>query len=248
MCLLFSVSCHPSTIGGFEISADYPGPAMDLLDTHLGAACSLFLQGAGGDTKACVIGEGEKWRGGTWEEVAKAGKIVADEVIQVLDAGLTEVKPGIHSALEEMQWQLEPPPSRADLEAMAADQQGKETQRLWAQRQIERLDRGQALRTHAPVLLHGIQLGTGLRLVALEGEAVAGLGLYMLDFYKGRGITFPLSYTDGMAMYLPTSAMIKEGGYEVVSYHEYGQPAQLTEGMEEAIGKGLEKMKSAGVK
>ncbi|NOZ21653.1 MAG: hypothetical protein GXP25_11280 [Planctomycetes bacterium] len=246
VCLLFSISCHPSTISGYEISADYPGPAMDALDKHFGVECSLFLQGCGGDAKASVIGQGDKWRGGTWDEVADAGRTAAKEVIETIDAGLTPVEPGIRSSLIEMHWPLQELPTREDLEVIASDEKGNEIKRLWAKRQIERLDRGQMLRASVPVLLHGIALGKGLRLVALEGEAVAGLGLHIQDCYKGSGITFPLSYTDGMAMYLPTSAMIDEGGYEVVSYHEYGQPAGLAKGMEEIITGSLTKMEQDG--
>ncbi len=78
VCLLFSVSCHPSTIGGFEISAEYPGVAMAQLDAHLGRTASLFLQGAGGDTKPRMVGQGrERWRAGNWDDVAAAGSMVA---------------------------------------------------------------------------------------------------------------------------------------------------------------------------
>ncbi len=247
VCLLFSVSCHPSTISGFEISADYPGPTMDLLDEHLGHECSLFLQGAGGDAKASVIGEGEKWRVGMWEDVAEAGRIVADDVTAILDQGLTPVEPRIRSSLIEMTWPLQPTPTREQLDVIVSDETQHEIKRLWANRQIERLDRGQTLRTAAPVLLHGIQLGEGLRLIGLEGEAVAGLGLHILSLYQGAGITFPLGYTDGMQMYLPTSAMLHEGGYEVISYHEYGQPAPVVAGVEEIITEGVERMRRQGV-
>ncbi len=245
VCLLFSVSCYPSTISGFEISADYPGPAMDLLDERLGVECSLFLQGMGGDAKASVIGRGEKWRSGTWDEVAEAGHIVAREVIRTIEAGLAPVEPQIHSSLIEMQWPLQPAPDRAALEAIASNEDGNEIKRLWARRQLER---GQTPRRHVPVLLHGIQLGAGLRLIGLEGEAVAGLGLHVLEHYRGGGITFPLGYTDGMQMYLPTSAMIDEGGYEVVSYYEYGQPAPTAKGMEEIITGGLDRMRDEWIR
>jgi hypothetical protein len=248
VCLLFSVSCHPSTIGGFQISADYPGPAMDMLDERLGAECSLFLQGTGGDAKASVIGRGEKWRSGTWDEVARAGRIVAGEVLRTIEAGLAPVEPGIHCSLIEMQWPLQPAPDRAALDSMASGDAAKEIQSLWAARQIERRERGQTPRTHVPVLLHGIQLGAGLRLIGLEGEAVAGLGLHILAHYQGRGVTFPLGYTDGMQMYLPTSAMIDEGGYEVVSYYEYGQPAPAAKGMEAIMTSALEQMRAEGIR
>jgi len=247
VCLLFSISCHPSTIGGFEISADYPGPAMDMLDKHLGAECSLFLQGTGGDAKAYIIGQGEKWRAGTWEQVAEAGRIAAKEVIEALESGLERVQPEIRCGLVDMDWPLQPPPDRAALEAIASNETERELKRLWAKRQLERFDRGQTLRTSASVLLHGVQIGKGLRLIALEGEAVAGLGLHILEFYKDDGLTFPLGYTDGMQAYLPTSAMLDEGGYEAVSYFEYGQPAPFAKGMEQVITKGLEQLRALGV-
>lgn len=247
VCLLFSVSCHPSTIGGFEISADYPGPAMHRLDKHLDVECSLFLQGAGGDTKARVIGQGKKWRSGTWDEVDQAGRSVADEVIKTLEADLVQIQPAIRSSLVEMQWPLQPVPDRAALEAIASEEKQKELKRLWAERQIARLDRGQTLRSQVPALLHGIQLGEGLRLIGLEGEAVAGLGLHVLKHYADKGVTFPLGYCSGMQAYLPTSAMLEEGGYEVISYWEYGQPAPFAKGMETIITDGLEQMRQDGI-
>jgi len=240
VCLLFSVSCHPSTTGGFEISADFPGTAMAALDERLGRTCSLFLQGAGGDTKASVIGQGDQWRRGTWEDIAAAGRTVADEVGQVLDGGLEAAPPGLDATLQEMQWPLQSVVGRGELDGLAADGNDNEIQRLWARRQLERLDRGQSLRHEVPVLLHTVELGPGLRLAGLEGEAVGGLGLHMLRHFEGQGVTFPLGYCDGMAMYLPTTAMLDEGGYEVVSFHEYGQPGPLAAGMEAIISEHLE--------
>ncbi|MEW6750486.1 MAG: heparinase II/III family protein [Candidatus Latescibacterota bacterium] len=93
VCLLFSVSCHPSTLGTHLISAEYPGAAIERLDAHLGAPVSLFLQGAGGDAKPSVTAEAghrpPRFRTGTWEDVAAAGEMVAGEVVGALEAGLT---------------------------------------------------------------------------------------------------------------------------------------------------------------
>lgn len=93
-----------------------------------------------------------------------------------------------------------------------------------------------------PVLLHGIQLGTGLRFVALEGEPVAAHGLAIQKFYP-RGTTFALGYANGPAMYLVTSAMLDEGGYEPTSFAEYGFPAPLAKGMENILDAGLRELK-----
>ncbi len=246
VCLLFSVSCHPSTIGGYEISADYPGVAMDQLDAYLGTVGSLFLQGTGGDAKACVIGKGERWRGGNWDDVTKAGAIVAREVIQALEAGLVQIEPDICAYSIDMDWPLAPSIGRSGYEAILADAKINKLMRLWAERQIVRLDRGEQLPASVSITAHGVQLGKGLRLIGIEGEAVAGLGLIIKDFYK-QGITFPLGYTNGAQLYLPTESMLEEGGYEVESYHEYGQPARFTKGFESVLMQTLNQLRVCGI-
>ncbi len=243
--LLFSVSCHPSTIGGYEISADYPGVAMERLDAYLGTAASLFLQGTGGDTKASVTVEDGRWRG-TWEGVEKAGAMVAQEVIDAVEAGLAQVEPHIRTCSIEMDWPLDPDIGRSGYEALLADSETDDLKRMWAERQIACIDHGGRLPTSAIITAHGVQIAQGIRLVGLEGEAVAELGHLIFNFYR-KGVTFPLGYTDGAQLYLPTSGMMDEGGYEVSSYHEYGYPAPLAKGVEQILEKTLRRLKEHGV-
>ena len=112
---------------------------------------------------------------------------------------------------------------------------------------MKRLDRGDALATHVPLNLHGIQLAQGLRLIGLDCEPVAPLGRQVRDFYD-EGVTFALGYTDGMFGYLPTSHMIeKERGYEVDSFWEYGLPARIRPGVEQVLNEGLERLREHGI-
>jgi hypothetical protein len=247
LCLLFSVSCHPSTVHGFEISADYPGVAMDHIDHFLGTTASLFLQGAGGDAKAGAIASGDvSWRRGTWNDVEEVGTTVADEVIQVLSGSLTQVEPDLRACTVDMEWPMQPNIGRAGYEALLADPDTDHTRRLWAAEKLDWLDRGYSLPTAIPITAHGVKLGDGLRLIGLEGEAVAGLGLQILAFYED-GVTFPLGYTDGAQLYLHTSPMLDEGGYEVVSSHEYRHPAPLAEGMEAVLDDAMKTLRDNGV-
>ena len=246
--LVFSVSCHPSTIGGWLISADYPGVAAALLDEHIGAVGTMFLQGTGGDAKACVIGDAHDdvdtaWRQGTWDDVAEAGRIAADEVKAVLDH-LTEVEPDLCAREIEMHWPLEPHIGRDGFAALLDDE--NDLKRLWAARQIEQLDRGVELPSAASITAHGVKLGRGVRMVGLEGEAVAGLGLIINEFYGG-GVTFPLGYTDGAQLYLPTTSMLDEGGYEVESFHEYGFPSRFKPGIDDILRQTLGELRERGV-
>ncbi|MBM4085277.1 MAG: hypothetical protein FJ272_10850, partial [Planctomycetes bacterium] len=138
VCLIFSASCHPSMISGWDISAEYPGAAMDKLDAHLGAPVSLFLQGAGGDAKPSVAGKGvDRWRPCTWADVAQAGHMLADEVIQALTAGLAQVQPRIRTEMTEVQWPMQPPMSKDKYAAIAADTRAGEVRRLWAKKIVE---------------------------------------------------------------------------------------------------------------
>jgi neutral ceramidase len=259
VCLLFSVACHPSTIKGDEraafISADYPGAACAEIDKACGRPCALFLQGAGGDAKAAVIGRGlAEWRGGTWEDVALTGRTVASELSAARHEGLRKLRPDLRSGLVEMRLPLGPLPTRQGLQtfvekarsgATGADVSAR-VRGLWAEEELSRLDRGFGLETEAPVLVQGIELGRGLRLVGVEGELTADLGHLIRDFYGG-GITVPLGYSNGARMYLPSSRMIREGGYEVESYWEYRQPAPLLEGVEAHFSKALEQLEKSGI-
>ncbi|HOZ49137.1 MAG TPA: hypothetical protein PLO37_00335 [Candidatus Hydrogenedentes bacterium] len=251
ICLLFSISTHPSMMSGWEISAEYPGAAMRCLDEYLGTPCSLFLQGVGGDSKPLVIGRGvDRWIPGTWELMDEAGAMVANEAIEALKKGLEPIEPHVQTASVEMAWALEPTPPRVEFEAVventAPESRPRDVQCLWAQHQLELLDKGLTLPTAVTLTAHGIRLGEGLRLIGIEGEAVHEWGYFIEDFYSG-GTTFPLGYTDGTGLYLPTSRMLPEGGYEVVSSWEYGLPSRLAPGMEVQVTNALRHLRKRGI-
>ena len=246
VCLLFGIACHPSTAFGWEISADYPGYACRELDAWLGAAASMFLQGTGGDTKVCVIAGDKEWKRGTHQDAEKAGHMLAQEVMGAVKAGLHECRPAVRARSVEMQWPAEPAPGREAFEAVVSDSNSSELRRMWAQREIELLDRRGGFPTRVPVACHGIKLAEGVRIVGLEGEAVAGLGALIEGFY-GNGVTFALGYTDGAQLYLPTEAMLEEGGYEVDSFWEYGFPSRLARGFEKELRDALMRLRASGV-
>jgi len=252
VCLLFSISVHPSGIAGYQISADWPGPAMARLDKYLGKSASLFLQGVGGDSKAITIGRTGKWADYTWENSDEAGQIAATDTIKAIDKGLKQVEPDLYSAITETQWPLEPIPSRADFEAIVAKgpDQKKQRDRMrykWAKLQLRRLAINGKLEKTANLLVHGIKIGKGLRILALEGEAVAEWGYFIEKFY-GEGVTFPLGYSNGEGLYLPVTRQLPEKGYEVDSFHEYRFPSQLAPGMEDVVLKAMKQLRKQGIK
>ena len=248
---VFSASAHPSIVGDTTISAEYPGVAAGCIDAYLGADCSIFLQGCGGDAKTSVAGQVRDTFRSDWEVVENVGRMLGQEVIGVLETGMREFEPALHSALTETSWPLQPADHR-EFEQWAARlipgapprEQG--IYELWGARQLELLERRGNLPTTASVLIQGMQLGRDLRLIAIEGEPVAEHGLHVLSFYD-RGITFPLGYSNGEALYLPATRQLPEGGYEVESYPEYGYPSPLAPGMEDTVTRTLEGFKAKGI-
>jgi hypothetical protein len=242
---LFSAAAHPSNLIDNSISAEYPGVAIERINAHLGTDCGLFLLGCAGDAKTAAAGRGrDTWQRNDWNVIIETGNQLATEVIQVLEGGLQQVEPALHTALVETQWPLMAPPQRDELEAIAAQLKPgappceQEVRHLWAARQLELLDRGHVLPASASVLIQGIQLGADLRLIAIEGEPVAEHGLNILKFYD-QGVTFPLGYANGEALYLPVSRQLPEGGYEVDSFWEYSYPSRLAPGMEQIVERTL---------
>jgi hypothetical protein len=243
-CVLFSISCHPSMMSGWEISGEYPGAAMARIDAHFGRPCSLFLQGVGGDAKPRLMGEGrDRFQAGTWEDMDRVGEIAASEVLGCTD--LADIQPRLASAMTEVEWPLERPLSRDEYAVIAADAGAGEVRQGWAQDIVDALDAGKALPKAVGLTLQGIRVGEGLRVVGIEGEATAPWGPIMEGFY-GEGITVPLGYCNGEGLYLPTSEQIPEGGYEVYSFWEYGLPAQLAMGFEDTLRAGLRRLRSEG--
>ncbi|OGD21637.1 MAG: hypothetical protein A2W03_16995 [Candidatus Aminicenantes bacterium RBG_16_63_16] len=167
---------------------------------------------------------------------------------------MKEIKPALAAGLFEMELPLGAAPGRdellrviEDVKAKGSDApSGDKARGLWAEEQLSLIDRGFGLASAAPVLVQGISLGRGLRLVAVEGELTADLGNLIHDFYAD-GITFPLGYSNGARMYLPSSRMIDEGGYEVESFWEYRQPAPLVKGVEAHYTDALDMLKKAGI-
>lgn len=243
VCLLYSVSCHPSTLGGWRISADYPGVASSLLEAQFGAP-ALFLQGAGGDTKACVITNGHdgvdaSWRSGTPSDVAAAGRLVADEVAAVIQAGLAPCEPRLEVRRTEARAPLrEPLPGRTELEALRSQPAVNGVKRLWVDRQLEALAAGGPREPVAMIRVQALRLADAVRIVAIEGELVGELGNRILA-QLGPGPAFVLGYSNGTGLYLPSTRMISENGYEVDSYFEYGYPAPLAPGWEAALDRAI---------
>jgi hypothetical protein len=249
---LFSVACDASTIAGFEISADYPGAAMAAIDEELGTECALFVQGAGADARPGVTGRTPMWSAGDWNDVREAGRLVACEVTATFATGLTEVDPYVRCSAAHMRWPLVAPPGPGEFEVMLEHPLPHHAtpehiaRRKWAGEQLALSRMSGALPTHVDVSAHGIQIAGQVRLVGLQGAAVAELGHVVREAYP-EGVTFALGATGGTRLCLPTTKMLYEGGDAVTGYYQYHHPAPLARGMEHHLRDALEALRLDGV-
>lgn len=243
VCLLYSASCHASSVGGYDISADFPGETCRLLDEYLGAPVSMFLQGTAGDTKARVLDYGDgRWHSG-FAAVKAAGRLLAGEVMSIVKGKMLEVEPALSAAEFELCFKLDPLPTVDQLRMQLEDTADLEVKRQWAGRQLELIQRGRPPVAEALVTLHGVQLAAGCRMVGIEAEAVAEVG-QLVERVFDRGVSFSLGYTDGTQLYLPVDHMLEEGGYEVDSFYEYGFPSRLARGIDATLVHGLDRLKA----
>ncbi|HOF89276.1 MAG TPA: hypothetical protein PLZ36_14410 [Armatimonadota bacterium] len=238
--LLFSVSCHPTINHAPVISAEYPGVAVAALNAREDTAGAIFLQGAGGDTKPRRVAVGDDhFRDGDWEDVAAVGEEAAARVIARIADGLQPVRPGLRAAIVEAELPLSPPPSADALAAIVADDTAADDTRRWAADMLDTLACRGALPAVAPVQVHGLRLGDGLRLIGVEGELVSELGALMLRRFP-TGVTFPLGYTNGSRLNIPCDRQLPEGGYGVDTAWEYHWPAPLAPGIDAALARALD--------
>ncbi|MEE2899107.1 MAG: neutral/alkaline non-lysosomal ceramidase N-terminal domain-containing protein [Gemmatimonadota bacterium] len=82
---LVSFQCHPVVLGpeNLDISADYPGAFMRMVEAELGGQ-AMFLQGAAGDINP--FWDKTPLDEGAFDQVEAMGRAVADEVIRVSES------------------------------------------------------------------------------------------------------------------------------------------------------------------
>ena len=95
--ILFRYSCHPVTVGGRSMvaSADFPGPARDVLERCLGGL-AVFLQGCGGNINPAVgIGYEIDCR----DTKQRVGTSLGGEALMVAAGIRTNLRPGARKPL-----------------------------------------------------------------------------------------------------------------------------------------------------
>ncbi len=213
MAVVFGYACHNTTISLYKWSGDYAGFAQAELEKTLPGATALFMQGCGADLNPLPRGK--------VQIAIQYGKELAAAVTRMLEEGLKPLRPELTTAYSEIELALNTAPSKEELRNLAEKSNGYEKQ--WAVNMLQELEKNNGLRSTYPYPVEVWKLGEQ-PMVFLGGEVVVGYAIELKRIF-GENL-FVLGYSNDVMNYIPTAAILREGGYEgALAPMVYGLPA-----------------------
>jgi len=230
--VLYSYACHPTSKNTLHISADWPGQVSRGLKAELGEqVMTLFAQGAGASIMPRVRqADGQEQYEAYWREVA------AGIAAFVRSDAMREIELSLRAAEREftIPYDRERLPSVDELLALADPRDtelpesfrpaNRSIVRLWARDMLE-LMRTDSLPEGFRMHVTRWRPAEGLQLVGMSGEVTAEVGRAVKGLFPDEQTVFLgyCSYTDA---YIPTAAMLPEGGHEALaSMYFHDRPA-----------------------
>lgn len=204
MAVAFGYACHNSILGGYDWSGDYAGVAQLELEKLYPGTTALFFQGTGGNQMA--------YPRRTVAAAQHHGKSLAAAVERVLSEKMQQLTSELSSAYEEIELPISPSPGIDVLKKMAEDETMDESK--WAQILVNETKTGKPLKTSYPYPVQVWRLGEQT-IFSLGGEVVVEYALELKRIF-GQNI-FVAGYCNDVMAYIPTAAILNEGGYEAVS-------------------------------
>ena len=234
--LLVHYACHPTTTDANQVSAEFPGVAMALLEQHLGGeAIAAYLQGCCGDVRPALVRD-ELFYYGDAEAVMSLGSQLAQAALNVL-AGPLEPLGACMLAGRQATVVLEVR-SRPTLAELIALQDEPGLAGAWSRLLLDDPSR---LSTEVPLRLGLVNLAAGLSLLVMDAEITAAYGLWIKERFGGA--ILPLGYSNGMIGYVPTAAQVLEGGYEArESCPYFGLPGPFAASLEGRIQAAIQEL------
>ena len=204
LAVAFGYACHATVLNTYEWSGDYPGFAQIELEKDLPGVTAMFFQGCAGDQNPLPR-----------RSVALArqyGRELAAAVEAVLEQERRPLRPVLRTANREIELRLDPPPTVDELKKFR--ERAETWQKRWADWMLGKLQRGEKLPDRYPYPVEVWRLGDQM-LVALGGEPVIDYALEIKRVFGQR--TFVLGYSNDVMAYIPSTRVLREGGYEGAS-------------------------------
>jgi hypothetical protein len=230
MAVAFGYACHNTTLGGYEWCGDYAGFAQIELEKLNPGVTAMFFQGAGADQNPLPRR--------TVALARQYGRTLASAVDRVLNEEMQQLSPVVNTVYSEINLELEDPMSKEDLVKMAGKSKGY--QKRWAEDLIRNMEKGEPIMSTYPYPVQIWKLGE-LPVISMGGELVVE---YAIEFKKrfGQDI-FVIGYSNDVMAYIPSSGILKEGGYEGFSSQiAFGLPAAWKDNIEGVIINEVERL------
>lgn len=222
-----SYACHCVTLSHNHVSGDWAGYAAEAIEQAYPGAVGLVSIGAGADANPSSGVTGDKT-----DIAAGQGRQIADEVKRLLTMPLTPVGGRMTAALNRIDLPLREPFTKQQWQ-QRAEQGGAVAHH--AKAQLERLDRGESLRTHIEYPVQTWAFGDDLAMVFLAGEVVVDYAHRLKRELDGERV-WVHGYSNDFPFYIPSERVLTEGGYEGGdSMIYFDVPSKFAPGLEQKI-------------
>lgn len=222
MAITFGYACHPTVLNSNKWSGDYPGFAQIELEKLYPGTTAMFFQGAGGDQNPLPRR--------TVALAKQYGKTLASSVERVLEEDMQALSPKLMTSYSEVELSLEitSVEELKRIETQFSDYQGQ-----WAKIMLDKIAKGETFERSYPYPMQIWSLGEQL-VISLGGEPVIEYAIGLKEIFGVN--TFVMGYSNDVMAYIPTSAILQEGGYEgLASQRAYGMPGKWSSNIEPLI-------------
>jgi len=246
--VVFSCACHPVIVYGYAytaFSADFPGVAREALREELGPKThAQFVQGFAGDSRPRILADLEerRFRKSKPADVQEAGRGLASGVLAALKTPGEKLSLDLAGASDRPFLPRDKPPSRERYEEMRAKAltEANAYRLAVADYWLKRYDAGEGFARGDAWPLGLIRLADEQWIVYSCGEPCIEWRAKMSEWLAPRKLA-TWGYSQEARAYLPTEAMLPEGGYEVLASNQgrASTPAAFAPGIERAVRESL---------
>ncbi len=223
--------CHPTSLGGYLIGGDYPGYLCRALESETGVP-AFFATGCAGDIRPWYRGNDGGFARPSFDELAAAGRALADDVLATSDRAISLQAEGLRIAGRFHALPYCPTPDADQLNE--ASESTDPRRRDWAHLMRNRLSHG-PLPAACPQEIQLLRLDEAHCAVFLGGEVLSEIGLRIKAALDPQ-TAITCAYANGLIAYVPSEAAYGLGGYEVDgSYHLFLRPAPFVRNVETRI-------------
>ena len=219
----FGYACHNTVLNIYQWSGDYAGFAQLELEKMYPGVTAMFFQGAGADQNPLPRG--------TVGHALQYGRTLAAAVDRVIQSDMRPLSPALSAAYTEVELSLTDPPAKDELAKMARESSGY--QKRWATRLHGELEQGKPVPRTYPYPLQVWRLGDQT-IMSLGGELVIEYAIELKRIFGQDA--FVLGYSNDVMAYIPSTTILREGGYEGESSQMvYGLPGKWAPNIESVI-------------